>query len=51
MGFYDAMHNLVAPFLRNRLPTLSPKKRYASARLLDAWEYGSGLDYRYEPPE
>ncbi|CAM9859710.1 unnamed protein product [Ectocarpus sp. 4 AP-2014] len=50
MGLYSALHRLAGPWLRKRLPKMSKEDRYRSSRLLDAWEYGSGSDYRYEGP-
>lgn len=51
MGFYSTMHTLVGPQLRKKLPSMSKEERYRTSRLLDAWEYGSGSDYRYQGPE
>ncbi|CAN0183211.1 unnamed protein product [Pylaiella littoralis] len=51
MGVYSALHRVVGPTLRKRLSTMSKEDRYRTSRLLDAWEYGSGSDYRYEGPE
>lgn len=51
MGLYSALHRLAGPRLRKRLPKMSKEDRYRSSRLLEAWEYGSGSDYRYEAPE
>ncbi|CAN0154810.1 unnamed protein product, partial [Scytosiphon promiscuus] len=46
MGLYSLLHRLAGPRLRKRLPKMSKQDRYRSSRLLDAWEYGSGSDYR-----
>lgn len=51
MGLYSALHHLVGPRLRKRLPRMSKEDRFRSKRLLEAWEYGSGSDYRYKAPE
>eukprot|EP00903_Cladosiphon_okamuranus_P012374 g11597.t3 len=51
MGWYSALHRLAGPRLRKRLPEMSKEDRYRSSRLLEAWEYGSGSDYRYKAPE
>eukprot|EP00904_Undaria_pinnatifida_P002243 jgi/Undpi1/12019/HiC_scaffold_4.g01718.m1 len=51
MGFYSTMYRVVGPQLRKKLPSMSKEKRYRTSRLLDAWEYGSGSDYRYQGPK
>lgn len=51
MGLYSVLYRLVGPQLRERMPSMSAKDRYRAARQIEAWEYGSGSDYRYQPPE
>lgn len=51
MGIYSALLRLAGPGLRARLPTMSPRHLFETARQLEAWEYGSGQDYRYTAPQ
>lgn len=47
LGAYGALHAAAAPALRARLlPQLSPREGYRVRRTLEAWEYGSGADYK-----
>ncbi|GBF87530.1 glycine D-amino acid oxidase [Raphidocelis subcapitata] len=47
LGAYGALHAAAAPALRARLlPQLSPREGYRLRRTLEAWEYGSGADYK-----
>jgi lycopene cyclase CruP len=47
LGAYTALSAGAAPRLRERaLPQLTPREQYRLRRTLEAWEYGSGLDYK-----
>ncbi|GAQ77784.1 Hypothetical protein KFL_000030600 [Klebsormidium nitens] len=46
LAVYSLAHKLFAPLVRWLLPRLSLAQRYRWKRRLEAWEYGSGLDYR-----
>ena len=47
MGGYQALHSSVAPGLKSFADSLpeDSKQRYRLRRLLEAWEYGSGMDF------
>lgn len=51
MGVYTGAHSFVSPLLKLIKPNLPKDMQYSLARTMDAWEYGSGLDYTYRPPE
>ncbi|CAG9460575.1 unnamed protein product [Pedinophyceae sp. YPF-701] len=46
LGAYTALHKSLGGPLRDYAVGLPPKQRFELRRMLDAWEYGSGLDYR-----
>ncbi len=46
LGVYAALDTAAAPPLRALAGRLSPKQRYALHRVLDAWRYGAGHDYK-----
>jgi lycopene cyclase CruP len=47
LGAYTALHAAAAPRLRAAmLPQLTPREQFRLRRTLEAWEYGSGLDYK-----
>jgi hypothetical protein len=47
LGVYDVLHRVSGPLdaARNKLP-MSKEQRYRWNRQLEAWEFGSGSDYR-----
>ncbi|MQM03286.1 hypothetical protein Taro_036061, partial [Colocasia esculenta] len=46
LGQYTFLSKYVAPFIRPWVEALSESQKYEWRRHLEAWEYGSGLDYR-----
>ncbi len=46
LGAYSSLHHSMAGPLKLLRPQLQPMQRYRLNRLLDAWEYGSGGDYK-----
>jgi len=47
LGAYGALHTLVGPAVRGRLlPQLTLAEAFKWRRTLEAWEYGSGNDYK-----
>jgi hypothetical protein len=51
MGVYTLLWRTAAPLAPAlRGAPLPARARYALRRALDAWQYGSGLDYEYEAP-
>ena len=46
LGVYSALNAAAAPLVRGVADRLPPKQRYSAHRTLEAWEYGSGGDYR-----
>lgn len=46
LGAYTALHATLGPALRRAAPGLPPRQRYELGRLLDAWEFGSGSDFK-----
>ncbi len=47
LGGYTLLHAAVAPAVRARLlPQLTPREQFKWRRTLEAWEFGSGKDYK-----
>lgn len=46
LGTYSALNTVAAPVVRQVGERLPPKEQYKVKRTLEAWEYGSGGDYR-----
>jgi hypothetical protein len=46
LGTYAALHKAAAPPLKQVGKLLTPREKFKLNRLLDAWEYGSGSDYK-----
>lgn len=47
LGAYSALNAAVAPVLRSKiLPQMTAREQYRLRRMMEAWEYGSGSDYR-----
>lgn len=46
LGSYTAAASALDPLLRNWVESLPPSEKYAWSRRLEAWKYGSGLDYK-----
>ncbi|XP_010244147.2 PREDICTED: uncharacterized protein LOC104588042 isoform X2 [Nelumbo nucifera] len=46
LGYYTFLSLLIDPVIRPWLNTLPDKRKYEWKRHLDAWKYGSGLDYK-----
>ncbi len=45
-GLYTALHRLARPAVASAAERLGPRARFRLRRTLDAWEYGSGADFR-----
>ena len=45
MGMYTLLFNAFAPFLLSMANKSSPKTKFLLRRYVDAWKFGSGLDY------
>ena len=51
MGLYTAAHKTLRGPVQAIVPHLPTKTaQFRAKRLLEAWEYGAGLDYTYQPP-
>jgi lycopene cyclase CruP len=46
LGLYAGLHSIGQSTLKPLFSSLSPAQRYTLDRWLDAWQYGSGNDYR-----
>ncbi|XP_051117086.1 uncharacterized protein LOC127241875 isoform X2 [Andrographis paniculata] len=46
LGIYTFLSSYIDPLIRPLLKTLPAKERYEWRRKLEAWTYGSGLDYK-----
>lgn len=46
MGAYTAAHGAARPAVEAAIGLATPRERFRLKRLLEAWEYGAGLDYR-----
>ena len=46
LGVYSALNVVAAPLVREIAERLPAKQRYSAHRTLEAWEFGSGGDYR-----
>ncbi|KAK9845750.1 hypothetical protein WJX81_001368 [Elliptochloris bilobata] len=46
LGMYTALHRLARPAVAAAADRLGPSARFRLRRTLDAWEYGSGADFR-----
>ncbi|GLJ30830.1 hypothetical protein SUGI_0612280 [Cryptomeria japonica] len=46
LGSYTFLSTFVSPILRSWVKNLPKKEKYKWNRYLEAWEYGSGLDYK-----
>lgn len=49
LGYYSFLSSFVDPAIRPLIETFSDKLRYRWMRRLEAWQYGAGLDYKFEP--
>ena len=49
MGTYTFAHKMLKQPLTALMPLMSNEGRFMMRRQLEAWEYGSGLDYSYKP--
>ncbi|KZV34438.1 hypothetical protein F511_23412 [Dorcoceras hygrometricum] len=47
LGLYTFLSSFIDPLLRPLLNSFPTKTRYEWKRRLEAWKYGSGLDYRW----
>lgn len=45
LGYYTFMSSYASPLVRPLVNTFPSKRKYRWNRYLDAWKYGSGLDY------
>ena len=46
MGVYTVCHNLVTPVIRPFVDRMdNERERFKIRRLMEAWEFGSGVDY------
>eukprot|EP00877_Chromochloris_zofingiensis_P003085 jgi/Chrzof1/12778/Cz07g07080.t1_CRUP[v5.2] len=46
LGVYSGLHFAAAPPLKYLCKSLNPKQQFQLKRTLEAWEYGSGNDYK-----
>ena len=47
-GTYTGLHAAAAPALSARvLPQLTAREAFKLRRLMEAWQYGSGMDYKH----
>ena len=46
LGLYAGLHRTASPALAKLAPALPPAQRFHLNRLREAWEFGSGSDYR-----
>ncbi|XP_042479008.1 uncharacterized protein LOC122059967 isoform X2 [Macadamia integrifolia] len=46
LGYYTFLSTFIDPVIRSWLKAFPEKMRYKWKRRLDAWKYGSGLDYK-----
>ncbi|KAK1313873.1 hypothetical protein QJS10_CPA06g01003 [Acorus calamus] len=46
LGYYTFLSSFMEPIIRPGIKFLSEKKRFEWKRHLEAWKYGSGLDYK-----
>jgi hypothetical protein len=47
LALFSALHSTVSPRLAKATPQMSPRDRYLANRARDAFEYGSGSDFRF----
>lgn len=48
LTLYTVLHTAFSPLLGPLAPRLPPRQRFLLRRTLEAWRYGSGLDYELE---
>ncbi|XP_043693790.1 uncharacterized protein LOC122644234 [Telopea speciosissima] len=46
LGYYTFLSTFIDPVIRSRINAFPDKMKYEWNRRLDAWKYGSGLDYK-----
>lgn len=47
LGAYTALHKAASPAVEGRLvPSLTAREAFRARRLAEAWQYGSGMDYK-----
>ncbi|KAJ3707562.1 hypothetical protein LUZ61_011267 [Rhynchospora tenuis] len=48
LGYFTFLSSFIDPVMRSWVENLPPRQKYKWRRYLDAWKYGSGLDYHQE---